>query len=146
LYKLSKCQTHFEYDERPAIAMKHNKLILYILLSGFLIMYGCEKGDIQVATGELSEILPTTAKITGQILSVGRGVTNYGHCYSKTPNPTISSSRTEFTIAIGVGSYTSFLQGLEPGTKYYIKAYVSRGDLTVYGSEVSFTTALSGTP
>ena len=126
--------------------MKHNKLILYILLSGFLIMYGCEKEDIQVATGEVSEILPTTAKITGQILSVGRGVTNYGHCYARTPNPTIASTRTEFYVAIGIGTYTSFLQSLEPGTKYYIKAYVSRGDLTVYGSEVSFTTAVSGTP
>lgn len=126
--------------------MKNNKLFLYFLLSCFLFLSTCEKGDIQVATGEVSNILPTTAKITGQILSVGRGITNYGHCYDKTPNPTIANARTEFYVAIGVGSYTSFLQGLEPGTKYYIKAYVSRDNKIVYGSEISFTTASTGTP
>jgi hypothetical protein len=126
--------------------MKNSIPYLHILLSCFLFLSACEEGDIQVETGKVSDILPTTATITGQILSVGRGVTNYGHCYDKSPNPTIAQPRTEFYVAIGVGSYTSFLQGLEPGTKYYVKAYVSRGSLTVYGSEISFTTALSGTP
>lgn len=120
--------------------MKNNKLFLCFLLPCFLFLSACEEGDIQVATGEVTDILPSTANITGHILSVGRGITHYGHCYAKTSNPTISDLRTEFYVAIGVGNYTSFLQYLEPGTKYYIKAYVGRSDLVVYGSEISFTT------
>lgn len=126
--------------------MKNNKIFLYFLLPCFLFLSACEKGDIEVATGEASDILPTTAKISGHILSVGRGITNYGHCYAKTSNPTIADFRTEFYVAIGVGNYISFLQYLEPGTKYYFRAYARRYDLVVYGSEISFTTAPTGTP
>lgn len=126
--------------------MKNNKIFLYFLFPWFLFLAACEKGDIEVATGEASDILPTTAKITGHILSVGRGITHYGHCYAKTSNPTISDLRTEFYVAIGVGNYTSFLQYLEPGTKYYLRAYASRYDLVVYGSEISFTTPSTVAP
>ena len=101
---------------------------------------------MQVATGSVSDVLHTTAKITGYIISAGNGIKQYGHCYSKTPSPTISDDRTEFGVAIGLGAFTSFLQGLEPGTKYYARAYVSRNDYTVYGVEINFTTLSAGLP
>jgi hypothetical protein len=93
-----------------------------------------------VETGEVSDIFSTSAKIKGEILSAGDFVKQYGHCFAKTPMPTISDSKTEFSAAIGTGSFTSFLQDLDPGTKYYVRAYSNCNNNTVYGKEINFTT------
>jgi len=121
--------------------MKNSKLIIYLFLAGFQFLTACEKDEIKVATGEATHILTTTAEVKGILLSIGNGIKFYGHCYAKTPGPTTLDPRTEYTGAIGVGEYTSFLQGLEPGTTYYVKAYISRYSTVVYGEEISFTTA-----
>lgn len=102
--------------------------------------------DLKVETGEVSDILPTTARITGYILSGGDGIKKYGHCFAKNPDPQISGTKTEFTMTIGSGRYTSFLQNLEPGTQYYVKSYISRDNITEYGAEINFTTASSDKP
>jgi hypothetical protein len=120
--------------------MKNNKLIISLLISYFLFPVSCTKQEMLVATGEVKNILPTTVEITGLILSAGDGIKKYGHCYAKTPNPTISDSKTEFTVTIGIGEFTSYLQDLEPGTKYYAKAYLTRDNIIVYGNEINFTT------
>ena len=120
------------------------KVIFFLLLS--LILSGCEKGEILVETGDVSDILTTTATVTGNILSIGDGIKQYGHCYATTPNPVVSGSKTEYHATIGTGTYTSFLQGLEPGTKYYVRAYGSRENVAVYGREISFTTSLAVAP
>jgi len=125
---------------------KNHKTIIYFLLPFFLVLSACENGDILVETGEVSDILTTTAKVTGTILGTGDGIKNYGHCYSITPGPTVADSKTEFYAAIGTGTYTSFLQGLEPGTRYYIRAYGSCGNSVAYGSEISFVTSPAVTP
>jgi uncharacterized protein (TIGR02145 family) len=38
------------------------------------------------------------------------------------------------------------MTGLLPGTTYFVKAYCSRGETTVYGSEINFTTASADLP
>ena len=121
--------------------MKRYKLILFFSLPGILFLTSCEKDEIKVLTGEASHILTTTAEIKGYLLSVGNGIKYYGHCYSITPGPTILDSRTEFAGAIGVGEFKSFLQGLEPGAKYYVRTYIHRYNTTVYGEEINFITA-----
>ena len=126
--------------------MKISRLFLFCLLPGLLFLTTCSEPDMEVYTGEVSDILPTTVKITGRILSAGDGIKQYGHCYSKTPDPAIFNDRTEYGVAIGAGSYTSILTSLEPGTKYYAKAYISCDNITIYGNEVSFTTVSAGLP
>lgn len=115
-----------------------NGLSVFFLLS--LILTACEKQTMHVETGEVSDILSTTVKITGYIISEGAGLKKYGHCYSTNPDPTIFDKKTETGSTIGVGTYTSFLLNLESGTKYYARAYLSSNVATVYGAEVSFTT------
>ena len=96
---------------------------------------------MQIATGNVSNVLSTTANISGYINSAGEGIKKYGHCCAKTPNPTILDLKTEFGTTIGIGEFTSFLFGLEPGIKYYARAYVSSGTKVMYGNEISFTTS-----
>ena len=126
--------------------MKNSRQSTYLLLFFLFILQMCEMNDLKVETGDASDILPTIARITGYILSAGDGIKKYGHCYAKTPDPQVSGTRTEFSVAIGSGRYTSFLQNLEPGTKYYVKSYINRDNITEYGSEINFTTASADNP
>jgi len=62
-----------------------------------------------------------------------------GVIWSKTPGATIDSP-TRTSGPPGTGTYSSVLGVLEPGTKYYFKAYAWNGVDLVYGDELTFTT------
>ncbi len=96
-----------------------------------------------VSTSEISNILATSAEASGSIIDLGDGAIQYGHCYAKTPGVTIANSKTELGVPNGTGSFKSQLINLEEGITYYIKAYLSDRKVTVYGSELSFTTGVS---
>jgi hypothetical protein len=116
------------------------RLSISLLAICFLFQTGCKKETVLVVTGTVSNVLSTTANISGFINTAGEGIKKYGHCCAKSPNPTILDIKSEFGTTIGLGEFTSFLYGLEPGTKYYAKAYVTSGSTVMYGSEISFTT------
>jgi hypothetical protein len=122
---------------------KSASILVLLTVMGFS-MQSCTRGYAGVETGEITAVRATTADIAGHILSVGDGIKSYGHCYSQTGTPTISDDRTVFTVTIGVGSYSSHIINLLPGTTYHARAYAVSGKYTVYGKEVSFTTAASG--
>jgi uncharacterized protein (TIGR02145 family) len=98
-----------------------------------------------VRTGSVTEILITTAKVSGEILDLGEGATNYGHCYATTANPTITGTKTELVNPV-LGKYTSTLTGLSASTKYHVRAYLSRGTEVVYGIDSTFKTASDALP
>lgn len=120
--------------------MKIKKLFRYLLLLLMLSHLSCKKEMMEVATGNVSGITPTTAYVSGYIMSAGEGIKKYGHCFSRNTDPTILDNKTEFGSTIGVGEFTSFLYGLDPGVTYYTRAYISSGNMTVYGEEIRFTT------
>jgi uncharacterized protein (TIGR02145 family) len=127
--------------------MKTSKLILFFLVSGLVFLMTCKKvvKEMMVTTGSVTEITVTTAKVTGQVLDLGEGATICGHCYATTANPTVSGTKTELDNPV-VGKYVSNLTGLSPATKYYVRAYLSRGSEVVYGSDSSFTTLSDAPP
>lgn len=94
---------------------------------------------LTLSTSAANTITTTTALAGGNITSDGGlSVTARGVCWSTTSNPTISSSISN--NGIGVGAYSSNLSGLLPGTVYYVRAYATNANGTVYGNEVTFTT------
>ena len=92
-----------------------------------------------VTTGTVNDVMVTTATCSGEVTSDGGiGVTAYGVCWSTEPNPTINDNHTN--NGSGIGTFTSMLTGLEPGTTYYVRAYATNSVGTAYGEETSFTT------
>jgi hypothetical protein len=92
-----------------------------------------------VTTNAVTAILSTSATSGGIVLNDGGSpVTAYGVCWSTTPTPTISNSLT--TNGTGIGSFTSNITGLVTATVYYMRAYATTINGTVYGAEYSFTT------
>jgi hypothetical protein len=124
-------------------------LILLLFIIGFQIIRSCKKIEksMMVSTGEVMSITTNTAEVTGEVLDLGAGVTQHGHCYGTSPNVTITGSNLKTQLGVSpIGGFTSQLTNLIAGTKYYIKAYLSNGIETVYGKEISFTTTAAALP
>jgi uncharacterized protein (TIGR02145 family) len=128
--------------------MKTSKLILIVLLPGLISLQSCKKieKEMAVSTGMYQNVKATSAEVNGEIIDLGEGATQYGHCYSTSQNPTIAlPTRTEKGTPV-IGKYISTLNNLSPSTKYYVRAYISRGSAVAYGSEINFTTTAIITP
>jgi uncharacterized protein (TIGR02145 family) len=92
-------------------------------------------------TTVISGILATSAVGGGNVLNDGGApVTVRGICWNTNPSPTTANSKT--TNGSGNGSFTSNMYSLSPNTTYYVRAYATNTVGTVYGNEVSFTTAM----
>jgi uncharacterized protein (TIGR02145 family) len=64
-----------------------------------------------------------------------------GVCWSTTPNPTITDSKTTDKIYLDDPiAFYSTLSGLNCGTTYYVRAYVTNSAGTVYGNVLHFST------
>lgn len=96
-----------------------------------------------VTTNDVTDITQTTAVCGGEVKSEnGWAVTERGVCWSTEPNPTPSDNCT--VDGDGVGKFTSEITGLEPDTKYYVRAYAKNAAGTGFGAENSFTTQSGG--
>jgi hypothetical protein len=111
---------------------------------------GTEWTDLTGATGLTSGIVftalninsitsSTAAASTGISSDGGASITAKGVVWSTNVNPTIALS-TKTNDGTGTSSYTSSLSGLSTSTLYYIRAYATNTNGTVYGAQQSFTT------
>ncbi len=123
--------------------MKTNIKFLLIVAFAFLI-FSCNKTNDNatppvLTTTAISAITGTTAMSGGTISNDGgEAVTARGVCWSTTPNPTVSNSKT--TDGTGIGTFSSAITGLNTNTTYYIRAYATNSAGTSYGNQLSLAT------
>jgi PKD repeat protein len=92
-----------------------------------------------VTTASVNSVTTSSASSGGTVTSNGGGeITQKGVCWGTAQNPAVDGSKTE--SGTGSQSFTSTISGLNPNTKYYVRAYAVNSAGTSYGSEVSFTT------
>ena len=121
-------------------------------IGSLIIITGCEQDDDLVAITSFITIEPSitaTGFETGGRLAANREIEflEYGVVYSTSENPTtendiiapgadliVTDTRNRFSA-----EFKSHLTLLNPGAKYYIKAFVSTRSGTAYGSQISFT-------
>jgi hypothetical protein len=98
--------------------------------------------DIQLSTAPVQNVLQTSAISGGVILfDGGSPVLERGVCWSTGPSPTTAGSKS--SDGAGIGTYSSNLTALLPGTAYYVRAYARNANGTWYGQEIQFTTQLA---
>ncbi len=98
-----------------------------------------QERDALVVTAEIMEVTDTEAKILNFILDDGGlEIITRGVCYSTSPDPTLTDNKTN--DGSGVGNYVSNLIGLTPGTKYYVRAYITNARGTFYANTLTFLT------
>jgi uncharacterized protein (TIGR02145 family) len=91
-----------------------------------------------LTTRELLNITNTTATGGGSITNDGGStVSAKGICWSTSPNPTISDSKT--TDGTGTATFASFMTGLSASITYYVRAYATNSTGTGYGNQQTFT-------
>jgi len=115
---------------------------LTLLLIG--IIWACAPLDIQrktrFITKEITVASSTSLIATGDILDLGDMVTDHGHCWATTPNPTIEDNKTSLGTVTNRGVFTSQIINLTPNTTYYMRAYLQVGQQILYGDDISQTT------
>lgn len=101
-----------------------------------------------LTTNAITNVTTISATSGGVIISDGAAeIIEKGVCWSTSPNPTYSSSKTN--EGSGTANFISSITGLSPNTTYYVRAYARNRDLvggfyvyaTGYGQEEVFTTA-----
>jgi uncharacterized protein (TIGR02145 family) len=124
-----------------------NSVIVILLFGTAIYLPSCKKEATPptpptlpiVTTTNVSDITQTTASAGGTVTDDGGAeVIDIGVCWSISPNPTISSTKT--SNGKGTGSFNSSMTGLTPNTKYYVRAYATNSAGTSYGNEVTFNT------
>jgi FlaG/FlaF family flagellin (archaellin) len=109
------------------------------LVYGKVVEFTTSGSLAHINTREVTEIQAEAAVGGGVVQEDGGLKVNIrGLCWSTTPNPTVEDNKTE--AGSGTGTYAVDITGLEPGTKYYTKAYAINGLGISYGNEVVFTT------
>lgn len=111
--------------------------------------YGADKTFSTNVTGvpTVTSENPTDTQETsvtgrGTIVAIGgSAVTEHGHCWSTSPNPTTANSKTA-NGAAGIGAFTSAITGLTRKTAYYYRAYATNTQGTGYGNNIYFTTGV----
>ncbi len=97
---------------------------------------------VTVPTVKLISVLydPVTSAIAyGQVVSDGgAAVKQRGFCWSTAPNPTLADQKVG--SGTGTGSYSGNLAVFAPNTTYYVRAYATNRQGTVYSNEISFKT------
>ena len=102
-------------------------------------------GIPSISTTSVSSIEKDKANSGGSVTAEnGSVVTMRGIVWSTASNPTIALS-TKTENGKGTGNFQSSITGLQPGTKYYVRAYATNGAGTAYGNEISFTTTAVNT-
>ena len=92
-----------------------------------------------LTTVAASSITQTSATSGGNVTSNGEApILARGVCWNT--SSIVSTANSKTTDVTGVGSYTSLLTGLAPGTTYFVKSYAINSVGTSYGNEISFLT------
>lgn len=95
-----------------------------------------------VTTSVISGILSNKATASGVIPdSGGVAISDKGLVWSTIANPTLAVNQGKLSFGKNGDSFSDFIKGLTPSTKYYVKAYAINSLGTSYGNEQSFTTS-----
>ena len=94
-----------------------------------------------VNTGEPYDVTTVTAIVEGEASVsnvINTVIIEYGICWSKTTAPTVADQT--LPMGSGQGGFTAYLDGLDPETLYFARAYATTSAGTTYGNEVKINT------
>ena len=125
-----------------AVYIPIGSLNAYQTASGWKDLTNFIEYALTVRTLPVSSITLSGALLNANLdLIIDTPVSAHGFCWNTTGSPTIADTKVDNGAKTTPGAFSDTISGLPQGTKYYVKAYATDGESTVYGSEVSFTTA-----
>lgn len=110
-----------------------------------LELFSVLTGDLELANMALTNFTDTT--VTGNAVIIRTGlssVTEHGHCWGTSLDPTTADSKTT-NGAGSLGVFSSSITGLIAGQQYYTRAYATNSEGTAYGPNIKFIAGRKGT-
>ena len=93
-----------------------------------------------LTTTAVSAITSVTASSGGAISNDGGAtITARGIVWSTATNPTTTTNQGITSNGTGIGTFTSSISQLTPGTLYYVRAYATNSGGTAYGNQITFS-------
>lgn len=90
-------------------------------------------------TAAVSSVTTNSAVSGGNVICEGSSpVTARGVCWGTSISPVVTGPHT--TDGSGTGSFVSNITGLSPAANYFVRAYSTNTEGTVYGENIQFTT------
>ncbi len=93
---------------------------------------------LYVTTQECTDTIAEKTTGHGTLIRKGSSpVTEHGHVWDTSPNPTTANSKTENGAKPNLGQFTSDITGILPDTTYFVAAYATNTEGTFYGDDVT---------
>jgi uncharacterized protein (TIGR02145 family) len=127
-------------------------LVSAVLVLVQVILTNCRRFEpdqlVLLETGTVSGVTYHSCQVSGEIYDAGAGgLDQHGFVWSPEQDPQVEGGmKTEMGARNKTGSFSGTITGLEPATKYYIRAYGTSGHETSYGKEVEVTTSAPTVP
>lgn len=94
-----------------------------------------------VSTGDVEDITTGSATVGGEVLDDGNAeVTQRGFVWSTSPRPGVTVNEGIISEEGGPGSFIGELTGLDPGRRYYVRAFATNKAGNGYGEQAEFYT------
>ncbi len=129
---------------------KHLRHIFLPTIAILLLIY-CDKQEpikqATLSTLSVSNITNYSAQSGGNITSDGGDeISSRGVVWYISSNPTVEQNDGITLDGTRPGLFQSNITGLQPNTKYYVRAYATNSAGTAYGSQIDFTTTEGHSP
>lgn len=97
---------------------------------------------LSATTKPVTSIALSNATLNASInLITNTPVTAHGFCWNTSGSPTLADNKVDNGSKATEGEFSNTITNLVAATRYYVRSYATDGERTVYGNEVSFTTA-----
>ncbi|PIF04669.1 MAG: hypothetical protein CSA36_09100, partial [Draconibacterium sp.] len=94
-----------------------------------------------LTTDSTKNVTKTSLDVYGTVVaSGGADVTERGFCWAMTENPEVGETNKKVFAKAGLGSYNVKIEGLEPGTEYFIRSYAVNSEGVAYGNNFKVKT------
>jgi len=115
-----------------------------IILCLLLMTSGCDlfepERQMIIILYNVTEITDTSCNLKGSIIdNMEIDLTDHGFCWGNNPSPTLDDEIISLGAISSPGIFRGYIDGLEPGLKYYVRAFARNEDQTWYSNEDDFT-------
>ncbi len=119
-------------------------LLGFALIFSIPFLNSCKKDPTipVLNTEEALEVTINSAELSGVITDDGGAeITARGFCWARDAEPTISDEK--IPAGTGTGKFNGTLEGLEPNTRYHVRAFAENMVGIAYGNDVTFLTNMA---